>query len=189
MSRILIVYGSRYGQTRRVADRIRQVLTSARHSVDFYQADEPPPSLALERYGAVVVAAPVFFGKHQASVMDFIGHNAAQLNSIPAAFLSVSGSRGREAQAYVSDMITRTGWSPVLAQPVEGAVAYTRYNPILRWVMRQISRHKGYPTDVSRDHELTDWSGVEQFARGVERLLPRNRPPARMAEVGAGEIV
>jgi menaquinone-dependent protoporphyrinogen oxidase len=43
-------------------------------------------------------------------------------------------------------------------------MAFTKYPWWLRWIMKRISRSQGGPTDTSRDHELTDWIAVEQFA-------------------------
>jgi len=34
----------------------------------------------------------------------------------------------------------------------------------VRFVMKQIARKTGSPTDTSRDHELTDWAAVDRFA-------------------------
>lgn len=54
---------------------------------------------------------------------------------------------------------------------VAGALLYTRYNWIERWVMRRIVRKAGGDTDTSRDYEYTNWAElrafVEQFARHV----------------------
>jgi menaquinone-dependent protoporphyrinogen oxidase len=42
---------------------------------------------------------------------------------------------------------------------------FTKYNPFIRFVLRRIARAKGLSTDVSRDHEYTDWEQVDRFAR------------------------
>jgi len=66
-----------------------------------------------------------------------------------------------------------TGWYPPLAEGIAGAIAYTRYNPFVRWQMRRICAKVGGPTDTSRDHELTDWTQVQRFAEAFARLLTR----------------
>ena len=45
---------------------------------------------------------------------------------------------------------------------VGGAIDYPRYNPLLRLVLKFISKKNGGPTDTSRKHELTDWDAVER---------------------------
>ena len=75
-------------------------------------------------------------------------------------------------QAYVDRFLTATGWwHPTATRSFSGAVTYTRYNPLLRWWMQRISRHKGLPTDTSRDWDLTEWGAVERFARELAVLL------------------
>jgi menaquinone-dependent protoporphyrinogen oxidase len=53
-------------------------------------------------------------------------------------------------------------------KPVAGALLYTKYNFIVRFVMKQIVKKKSGSTDTSRDHEYTDWAALDRF---VEDLL------------------
>jgi menaquinone-dependent protoporphyrinogen oxidase len=57
-----------------------------------------------------------------------------------------------------------TGWHPRRVELVAGALPYTRYNFLVRFVMRRISRKEGGDTDTSRDYEYTDWAAVDRFA-------------------------
>ena len=76
----------------------------------------------------------------------------------------------------------RTGWQPALAVSLAGAMSYTRYNPLMRWMLRRMSRAEGGPTDTSRDHEMTDWSEVRGFADTFAALLPT---PSKALTAGA----
>jgi menaquinone-dependent protoporphyrinogen oxidase len=51
-----------------------------------------------------------------------------------------------------------------------GALRYTQYGFLKRFLMKQISRRHNGPTDTSRDYEFTDWQRVDRF---VERVLRR----------------
>jgi menaquinone-dependent protoporphyrinogen oxidase len=57
-------------------------------------------------------------------------------------------------------------------------MAFTQYGPVLRWVMKRISRGRGGPTDTSRDHEMTDWAAVDQFAERLAQGLVASGPAA-----------
>jgi menaquinone-dependent protoporphyrinogen oxidase len=59
-----------------------------------------------------------------------------------------------------------------LVECFAGALAYTQYRWWLRWVMKQISRSQGRPTNTSRDHDLTDWGAVDRFAARLSDALP-----------------
>ena len=67
---------------------------------------------------------------------------------------------------------------------VAGALVYSRYNWLTRWMMRRIARKEGGDTDTARDYEYTDWDALR---RDVEIFLahavpaapaPRPREPA-----------
>jgi menaquinone-dependent protoporphyrinogen oxidase len=180
MFRILVVYGSTYGQTDRVAHRIAAVLSSAGHMVDIHKADRLPDSLWLASYDGFVVAASVLMGHHQEYVRDFVRRNATLLNEAPSAFVSVCGAAGSDpsqAQAYIDSMLRETGWRPTVTRSFTGAVAYTRYGWWFRWYLKMISRRKGLPTDTSRDWDFTDWGAVERFAEELAvTLVPANHP-------------
>ena len=64
----------------------------------------------------------------------------------------------------IERLVAETGWRPHRVELVAGALPYTRYNFLVRFVMRRIARKEGGDTDTSRDYEYTDWSAVERFA-------------------------
>lgn len=178
MPRILIVYGSRYGQTERIALKVRQVLEAEGHTARAIQVSLVPRNFDLDPYDAIVVAAPVYYGRHQGAIRDFVWRHCEELNRRPSFFISVCGSSGQEAQRYIDSLLKLIEWRPVLATPIAGSVAYTRYNPILRWWMKRIARAKGLPTDTSRDHDFTDWKKLEKLAQRIARLVPVIHPHA-----------
>jgi menaquinone-dependent protoporphyrinogen oxidase len=167
MSKILVVYGSTYGQTERVAHRMAGILKDAGHVVDIHRGDQLPEALPLGDYDGFLVAASVLMGHHQQYVRDFVRRYATLLNEAPSAFVSVCGAAGDDppqAQAYIDALLHETGWRPTVTRSFTGAVAYTRYRWWFRWYLKLISRRKGLPTDTSRDWDFTEWSEVERFA-------------------------
>jgi menaquinone-dependent protoporphyrinogen oxidase len=105
--------------------------------------------------------------------------NRQTLEQMHTAFLSVSLSqagvqdrnatseRREQAAADVKGMIERflakTQWQPTRAEPVAGALMYSKYNPFLRFIMKRIARRAGASTDTSRDYEFTDWAALDRF--------------------------
>lgn len=172
---ILIVYGTSYGQTAKIARRIAEIVMARGEIATLINADEVPRDLVLTAFDGVIVGGSVIAGKHQRAVRRFVLDHRNALDSMPCAFFSVSGSagssteRGRaDAQRCLDRFLRDTGWRPGTTQTVAGAMTFTKYNPLLRWFMKRISKRNGVPCDTSRDYELTDWSQVQRF---VDRFL------------------
>ena len=129
-----------------------------------------PPSLS--QIDGVVIGASIIARGHQPAAANFIKRNVNTLNAMPGAFFSVSASagssreKGREAASRVRDaFLAEIVYHPAVTECIAGAIKYTRYNFLLRWYMKRASAMNGGSTDTSRDHEYTDWSQVEEFAR------------------------
>lgn len=185
-SRILIIFGTSYGQTEKIAVRIAGGLQSRGFSIELCNAATCRPS-PLEEYTAVVVGSSIIARGHQPSIKQFVRNNVEMLNRRPSAFFQVSASAGSAsadgraaAQKILDDFVTEFGWTPVLSASIAGAINYTRYNFLLRWFMKRASAKNGGATDTSRDHEYTDWAQVDRFAAAIANAImpaPVARPP------------
>ena len=180
--RILIVYGTREGQTRRIAMRIADDLRAKNHSVDVLDASSVG-AIDWSRYRAAVVASSVHVGRHAREVIAFAKRNRAELERLSAAFISVTLSEAgaedparsdaerqqaaADVQKMIGDFVKESGWTPARTMPVAGALTYSKYNVLVRFVMKRIARKAGAPTDTSRDYEFTNWDAVDRFAESV----------------------
>jgi menaquinone-dependent protoporphyrinogen oxidase len=171
MAKILAVYGTAYGQTDKIVRRIAATLGERGHSVTICRGDDLRATASLLECDGYVVAASIIRGAHQRYVRDFVRRHAARLNAYPAAFLSVSGAAASpapeqqaEARRYVDSFLRETGFRPAAVATFGGGIAYRQYGFIMRWMMKQIVRRSGGPTDTSQNHDLTDWGAVDRFA-------------------------
>ena len=192
--RVLIVYATSDGQTRRVARRIAAVLEQQDLSVALIDASAPHRDLAIlsfDRFDAAILLGSVRMGHHQKALADFARAHRVELEAVPNAFVSVSLSAGkdkpsakREVEKTFRDFIHRTGWRPDAEIPVAGAMLYTQYNFAIKLVMKFISFMTGGETDTSRDYEYTDWAAVEGFARRFAGALSQEaEATAAQAEI------
>jgi menaquinone-dependent protoporphyrinogen oxidase len=187
---LLILYATREGQTRRIASRIAESLGGRGFTVDVIDVGRPlPGDFDLARYGGAVLAASIHIGKHEKTMVQFVKAHRTALERLPTTFLSVSLSQAgaddmnrtveqrsrsaAEVKKTIDLFLRITGWRPGRVHPVAGALLYRQYRPMIRLVMRIISRMAGGSTDTSRDHEYTDWKAVtrfaDEFADDVER--------------------
>jgi menaquinone-dependent protoporphyrinogen oxidase len=177
MAFVLVLYGTGEGQAERVADRVASVIRERGHDVTLLRGDRIPSEFSLAAYDGVVVGASVHLGRHQRYVREFAVENGEELESMPSAFFSVSLSAAGEehqreqARAVMEGFLEEVGWQPPVRAIVPGRLAYGQYGPVKRFVMKRIAKRAGGDTDTSRDHEYTDWEGVERFAEAfLERL-------------------
>jgi len=169
--KILLVYGTTEGHTRRVAAFIADRLSGRGHEVTLAQAAAPGAGPDTGRCDAVLIAASVHLGRYQRAVIDFVRQHRTAIDARPNALVSVSLSAAGHADDDVQGLsrcVARftadTGWAPRRVVHVAGALRYTAYDLLTRWVMRTIAWRKGAPTDTRRDHELTDWDALARFA-------------------------
>ena len=183
-SRVLVVYGTSYGQTAKIARFVADALTASGHAATLVNAAELgrrcalPHGLSPRDFDGVIVASSIIVRRHQKSVRRFVRAHHQALNAVPSAFVSVSASAAsRDVAKFaetlrISGEFTRdAGWRPGLVESVAGAIAYTRYSPLVRWMLRRISASEGGPTDTSRDHELTDWGQVGRFVEAFVGMI------------------
>jgi menaquinone-dependent protoporphyrinogen oxidase len=111
--------------------------------------------------------------------VDFVKANLAVLQEKPSAFFSVSLSAAGDDDRHEADierLLTefseQTGWHPDRMEAIAGALMYTQYNLIVRFLMKRISKKEGGDTNTSRDYEYTDWDGVTEFARAFAGMVP-----------------
>ena len=180
MATMLVYYGTTEGHSARIAGRIADVLRAGGHAVDVVDGRAAPRGLSLGPYDGVIVGASIHGGRYPDYVHDFVVTHRLALERRPAAFFTVcltAASVRPDVQhapaEYVERFLADTGWQPTQTVIFAGALRYTRYNLIMRWLMRLLARSTGLGTDMSRDHEYTDWAAVERFAKDFSaRLSP-----------------
>ena len=145
MAKVLIVYGTAYGQTERIAREIARVLREWQNEVSLVRGDRQPAGMTPDECDGIVVASSVLYGRHRRYIERFVREHAARLNALPSAFVSVCGAMAnpapegeRVARGYRDRLRAATGWHPTIERSFAGAIPYTRYAPWVRWVIKMI---------------------------------------------------
>src|SRR5215813_13085955 len=179
MKTIAVLYATREGHTRRIASYLADTFRAHGLSAHVMDVATRAAEFCVDAYSAAVLCASVHGGRHEQEMIKFVKQRLNELDRIPTAFISVSLSqagaqdakqppeRRDEAAADVKKMIElflrETGWRPSRIKPVAGALAYTKYNFLLRFIMKRIARKAGADTDTSRDFQYTDWATLDRF--------------------------
>lgn len=176
--KVALVYATGAGQTAKVAEVIAASVRENGHTVDVFNAGQSRFRLELGGYDAAIVGSPVRGGKHLPLIRQFIASHREFLATRPCSFFSVSLSassdKGRpNAQAVVDAFLRELDWRPMTVALVAGALRYSTYNPLLRFVMQRIAKAQGGGVDWSRDYEYTDWDAVARFGREFAAAIER----------------
>ncbi|HEX6086933.1 MAG TPA: flavodoxin domain-containing protein [Thermoanaerobaculia bacterium] len=165
----LIVYATVHGQAELVARRIAEAAPEWQlHAT--VQDVRKTSAADLGQYGAIILVASVHYGRHQRSMARFVTRNRERLSRMHSAFISVSGDAGApatrpRAEEYVREFFRVTGWTAAEHLVAAGAVKFTKYNFLQRYMTRRAFAEKGLQLDPRRDYEYTDWESVMRFAK------------------------
>lgn len=177
---ILILYASLEGQTEKISDRIAQSLRAKDHQVLIQSADHLPANFKFEPYDTAIIGGPIHMGRYPKYLINVVKQHRDWLNSHPSALFTVCmairshlpASR-HEAENFGAKFTQDTQWHPTQMATFAGAVKYTQYGFLTRFIMKRISKREGGSTDTTRDHEYTDWDAVDHFTEQFSEQLAR----------------
>ena len=175
--KIIIIYASKEGQTASIASFIANVIRQHDHEVTALAGNHLPDNFSTDDYDAAVIGGPIHMNKYPRYLQEFISTHKDWLNRVPSALFTVCmaiHSKNEQeqvaARAFGVELAEKTQWQPRIMDTFAGAIKYTKYGFITRWIMRNIARKEGGDTDTSRDHEYTDWDAVTRF---TEKFLSK----------------
>ena len=177
--KLLVVFGTLEGQTEKIAHYLSNIFQNRGYTVETQHGAKISDDFEIEEFDAVVVGVSIHMSKYPAYINKFANKYHQRLNTIPSAFFTVCMAidskrtvTHEEAKRYGEKFLAETGWRPKYIDTFAGAVKYTQYNFITRFIMKIIARREGGSTDTSRDHEYTDWEAVARFAdRFMQELI------------------
>ena len=164
--KIVVLFETGEGQTRKIADFIADQTRQAGHDATLVDTSDKLVTLSLDHADKVILAAPVHEGRHPRNFEVAVRAAAQDLAKHPTLMISVSLKAAfpeglEEAQEYLTEMEMRTGFEPTQEALVAGAVRADGYD----YYQHQIVQHvalKGHETEL-RDgvKEFTDWDALD----------------------------
>jgi menaquinone-dependent protoporphyrinogen oxidase len=165
---VLIVYGTTEGQTRKIAKWTATYIRDREHHVELRDSAAPMSDLDLGLFHAFIIAASVHQQYHQETIINFAIAHHKLLNAKPSAFISISlsavlqGER-TEAQRYVDQFVSVTGWQPSRTLLLGGALRFTEYDYFQEQIVKFIVMKDGDAAPGESDREFTDWKALADF--------------------------
>ena len=178
---ILIVFATRYGHTAKIVQKLVNALNLLGHETIVVRAgrEDPPKPEAFERdISCVILGGPLYMGQFPRVLSDFIEQYRDVLQSVPSAFFSVSltaalndGKKKNAVHEMMEQFFDKNHWEPCRKASFAGALLYTHYGPVVRFITRWISKSAGGDTNIHRDYVYTDWNEIPIFAEKIDSMV------------------
>ena len=163
---VLVAYGTKYGATAEIAERIGQVLREAGLGAEVQAADRAGDP---GRYDAVVLGSALYMGQWRKEAAKFLKENEATLAQKPVWVFS-SGPTG---EGTVEELMA--GWSfPGSLKPVaerikprdmtifHGVADESKMGRLDAWVLKRVKAGIG---------DFRDWDMIEAWAKAIAEEL------------------
>ena len=166
--KLLMLYATTDGQTRRIARHVADRLADLGHGVELIAAAEAG-DLDPGRFDRVILAGSLHAGGYQPVLADWAAARAPALNARPGLFLAVSLSAAGDdpedwagLNACLAAFLARTGWTPGRVLHVAGAFRFSAYGFFRSWAMTRIAAAKDPSVHPDADREYTDWARLDR---------------------------
>ena len=175
MARILIVYSTTDGHTKKICLRLKELIEKYENPVTLIAIEEAS-SFDLNVVDKIVVGASIRYGKHSPQVYEFIRINRQCLDSKANAFFTVNVVARKpeknkpDTNPYLKKFLKQIAWKPKHLAVFAGRIDYSRYKFWDRQAIRFIMWITKGPTDPETNIEFTDWNQVENFARVINEM-------------------
>lgn len=164
--KILIVYATTDGQTRKIARFVADRLADTGHSAEMLPAADAG-DVAVDRFDGVILAGSLHVSGFQKPLAAFARNAAPALNTARTLFLTVSLTAAGDHEEdwdglhkAVADFIRETGWTPGRTEHVAGAFRFTEYDFFRAWAMRWIAAQRDKAAAAQQTTEYTDWAAL-----------------------------
>lgn len=163
---VLVAYGTKYGATAEIAEKMGEVLRDAGLETDVRSADSVSD---LSSYCAVVLGSAVYIGRWRKEAVKFVKEQEEELAQ-RSVWIFSSGPTGEGDPVELVQ-----GWKlPGDLQPIidrirprdivvfHGAVEPSKLNPLERWVLGRVKTPVG---------DFRDWGAIGAWAKTIAEAL------------------
>ena len=168
MTKILVIYSSTDGHTKKICLRLQQIVEDQNHQVRLVSVNDVN-TIDFNSFDKIVIGASIRYGRHSRKIYEFIKENQHVLDSKSNAFFSVNVVARKpeknkpETNPYLQKSLKQISWKPKELAVFAGKIEYQKYKFWDRFMIRLIMWMTQGPTDPKTNIEFTNWSHVESF--------------------------
>jgi menaquinone-dependent protoporphyrinogen oxidase len=185
----LVVYGTRWGGTMGVAEKIGDSLRGADYTVDVVDAKKNPPR--VDPYDLVVVGSGVRADSWTKEALKFLKKNAHGLRvKKTALFVSCQMADRKEEEArekakrkYLVKISEKYGLSPIAYGFFGGFMDFNKSHGLLVDIIVRVNRRnlRKNGLDTSKVYDTRDWNKIEAWTHELARIAS-NKQQTELAE-------
>jgi menaquinone-dependent protoporphyrinogen oxidase len=168
MDKVLVAYGTKYGATAEIAEKIGQVLREADLQADVLSADSVGD---LSSYQAIVLGSAVYIGGWRKEASKFLKANEAALAKKPV-WLFSSGPTGEGDPVELVQGWRFPGKLKPIADRIQprdiaifhGAADVDKLNFLEKWMLKNVKAPVG---------DFRDWEAIAAWTTGIAAALQK----------------
>ncbi|MFC1504068.1 flavodoxin domain-containing protein [Spirochaetota bacterium] len=179
MKKILILYSTKEGHTKSIAEKIASEL---KQETELIRVTRKNQKINFLEYSFVILGASIHIGSYQKRFLKFVKKNIQELNYLQTAFFTVcltvkeEGEQGKaEVKKYIDTFIDYTKLSTVHKSVFAGALLYKEYSFLKRLLMSSIAKKSGGDHDTAKNFIYTDWNDVKKFCIACTTMIKNHQ--------------
>lgn len=165
-TRVLVAYGTKYGATAEIAEKIGEVLRQAGLAADVLRADRVGD---LSAYDAVVVGSGVYIGRWRKEAVKFVQDNEQALATKPLWVFSSGPTGEGDPVEMVQGWRLPSDLQPIVdhVQPRDivvfhGAADASKMGRLDKWLLKNVKAPTG---------DFRDWDVIAAWAGDIAAAL------------------
>ena len=175
MKKIIIIYATTDGHTRKICSRLLNIIEKSDNVVTMIPIEDVN-ELDLDVFDKIVIGASIRYGKHNVKVYEFINKNTQILDKKPNAFFSVNVVARKaeknqpDTNPYLKKFLLQIPWKPKELAVFAGKIDYQKYKFWDRFIIRLIMWITKGPTHPKTNIDFTNWDQVDKFGQLISKM-------------------
>ncbi|MHA1954192.1 MAG: flavodoxin domain-containing protein [Candidatus Heimdallarchaeaceae archaeon] len=185
--KVLILYGTRYGSTEGVSERIAKILGENEVESLVVDLKKPPKDdghLDFNNYNGILIGTGMRAGQWTKDVKNFVSKNKDTLNSfkgklgffVSSGYAAVPEQYEKIKVEYTKDRLNKLGVEKVDFYDAFGGLMDLSKTSRMSWIEKKILTLVGSQSGLESDSnskitDLRDWNQIENYAKEFSQLL------------------
>ena len=173
-SKLLILYSTVDGHAKHICEYAQNKLKGDKDIIVASLDDDLAHDLSA--FDEILLGASVRYGFHRKNVYEFVRENKDELDKKKTAFFSLNLTARKpekaspETNPYIVKFLKKVNWNPNLKSVFAGRLDYPSLNCPNRLAILLIMAITNGPKDLSKVHDFTNWSKVDEMVESIRCL-------------------